>query len=322
MIVIRKKLKGIIPYRLIYWPTEAALADLAGNLPLTDYARVEGASADFDDGRCIVGHHLSLTLVIDLRRSLDEIYKDMISNARIRIHKAEKLGKRLTLRRYRGGADDEKLVDEFVGLYNQLVRGKPTVASPISATEVNGYFPHADLIIADLDGKPVCGHLNLIDQQVGISRMMHSANQRFDDQATARLAGIVNVYLHWYEILRYREEGLVSYDFGSIGQMEDSVGVNRFKMQFGGSIVREHNYLLAGMPMAWRTAFKLMTLLTSKGQRRLQVERAGDQWRQMPIERIRQVIETSIEDYQRGLQARRDTARYGSDLSGSSDLPA
>src|SRR2546428_6946444 len=130
MIVIRKKLKGIVPYRLIYWPTEAILEDWAERLPLTHYARVEAATTDLDRGRCIVGHHLSLTLVIDLRRSLADLYKDLIPNARIRIHKAEKLGSRVILRRYTGGADDEQLVDQFVALYNDFVRGKAGQTSP------------------------------------------------------------------------------------------------------------------------------------------------------------------------------------------------
>src|SRR5437763_507343 len=179
MIVVDKKLRGIIPYRIIYWPTEAVLREMAEALPLTHYARVEATSTELEQGRCVVGHHLSLTLVLDLRRSLDELYKDLISNARIRIHKAEKLGSRVVLCRYSGGRDTQNLVEQFVALYNQLVRGKPTVASPISAGQVRGYFPHADLIITYLDERPICGHLNLVDKQVGAGRLLHSANQRF-----------------------------------------------------------------------------------------------------------------------------------------------
>jgi hypothetical protein len=305
MIVIHKKLKRIVPYRLIYWPTEAVLRELAEHLPLTHYARVESANIDLDRGRCIVGHYLSLTLLINLQRPLDAIYKDLIDNARIRIHKAEKLGNRLTVRCYSGGPDVDRLVPQFVDLYNDFVRGKASQTSPVSPAQEYSFFPHADLIMGYLDGQPVCGHLNLIDRETGIARLQDSANKRFHDAATARLAGIVNVYLHWYELARYREEGLASYDFGSIGQVEDSIGVNRFKMQFGGTIIREHNYLLAGLPTAWRTIFRLMSLLTSRWQRRVQVQRAGDRWRDMPPEQIRQTIDTSIEDYQRRLRARR-----------------
>jgi len=303
MIVIRKKLNGIIPYRLIYWPTEAVLKELTETLPLPHYARVESATADVQRAPCIVGHHLSITLLINLQRPLGDIYKDFIDNARIRIHKAEKLGSRLDFRGYSGGADEEGLVPQFVALYNNFVRGKPTQTSPVTAEREYSFFPFADLNIAYLDGQPICGHLNLVDREGGIVRLQDGANKRFDDPATARLAGIVNVYLHWHELQKYREHGLATYDFGSLGQVQDSVGVNRFKMQFGGTIIREHNYLLAGMPRTWRTVVTLMSLL-GRWQRRLEMEKAGERWREMPLEEIRRTIETSIANFQRNLQVR------------------
>ncbi len=304
MIIIRNKLKGIIPYQLVYWPTETTLKELAENLPFSHYARVAFASTDLEHGRCIITHTLSLTLLIDLRRPLGAIYKDLIENARIRIHKAEKLGGRLMIRRYSGGPDVDGLVPQFVKLYNDFARGKPLQTSPVSEAREYSYFPNADLMMAYLDGQPICGHLNLVDRDVGIVRLHDSANRRFDDPATARLAGIVNVYLHWYELEKYRDEGLTTYDFGSLGQVEDSIGVNRFKMQFGGTIIREHNYLLAGAPTVWRLAFTLMSH-TKRWQRRIQMERAGERWRNMSLEEIRQTIKDSIAAYERQLQARR-----------------
>ncbi|MBV8811294.1 MAG: GNAT family N-acetyltransferase, partial [Acidobacteriaceae bacterium] len=242
MIVIPRKLGRVVPCRLILWPTETFLKELAENLPLTQYARIAFARTDLDHGRCIVSHTLSLTLLIDLQRPLKAIYKNLIENARIRIHKAEKLGSRLTLRHYSGGPDQDHLVEQFVDLYNDFAHGKPLETTPVSVADEYSYFPSADLVMAYLDNQPICGHLNLIDRETGIVRMHHSAGRRFHDPATARLAGIANVYLHWHELEKYREDGFAAYDFGSLGQVEDSVGVNRFKMQFGGTIIREHNY--------------------------------------------------------------------------------
>jgi hypothetical protein len=277
------------------------LKELAEHVPATQAIRVEATNADLENSRYVVDHHLSLTLTIDLRRPLDELFKEMITNARIRVHKAEKLGDRITVRRYSGGPDPEGVVDEYIELYNSFVDGKPGQAFAVSKEMVNSYFPQADLILMCLDGKSIGGHLNMIDRDAGISRMILSGSRRFEDQATARLAGILNVYLHWWEISKYREEGMRTYDFGGIGGVGDNVGVNRFKLQFGGTIVREHNYVLAGMPALWRTAFNAFTALTPRGQRRRQLERAGDRWKQMPVERIRQVIQTSVQNFEESL---------------------
>jgi hypothetical protein len=320
MITIPRKLKGLIPYAFIFWPDDSVVEQMANHLPPTHAARLEAASKDLERGKCIVGHHLCLTLALDLRQGLDAIYKNVTSNARIRIHKAERLGGRVVIRRYSGRPDNTQLVDEFVGLYNQFAIGKRGIAEPISRPQLDSFFPNADLVLADLDGQLICGHLNLVDREKSVSRLMYSANRRFEEPKTARLSGILNCYLHWYEILKYREEGLGSYDFGTIGQIDDGLGVNRFKMQFGGEVVREHHYLLAGMPLLWRTALKLKNGFTQRGRRRLMMERAGDRWREMPIEQIQLAVENSIQDYEKSLRARTQSADYDPERARSSQL--
>ena len=79
MIVIHKKLRHVVPYHLIYWPSDQVLRQFADHLPLSHYARLESASTDLDQGRCIVVHYVGLTLVIDLQRPLASIYKDLIA---------------------------------------------------------------------------------------------------------------------------------------------------------------------------------------------------------------------------------------------------
>lgn len=304
MITISKRLKGIIPYRIILWPTESVVREMADSLPLTDVARVDIASIELLNGRCLVDRNLSLTLAIDLRRDLAQIYKDLIPNARIRIHKAQKLGDRVTVRRYTGRTGQANLIDQFALLYNNFIAGKTASLFPISKALIASYFPNAEIVLVELDGEPICGHLNLLDRESGVSRMLWSASRRFEDHATTRLAGILNVYLHWYEIEQYRDDGFQTYDFGGIGGLDDNVGVNRFKLQFGGTIVREHNYTMAGMPKLWRAILDTYVTVSARGRRRKQLDRAADRWRHMPLERIRQSIVTSVQNFEDDARAR------------------
>jgi hypothetical protein len=303
VITISKRLKGIIPYQVVVWPTESVVREIVENLPTTHAARVESANTELLTGRCLVAHYLTLTLVIDLRRDLEQIDKDLTTNARIRIHKAQKLGDRVTVRRCRSLPGHENLVEEFALLYSNFSAGKGFLF-PVSKAVISSYFPNAELILMDLDGEPICGHLNLLDKESGVSRMLWSASRRFEDHATARLAGILNVYLHWYEIERYREEGFQTYDLGGIGGLDDNLGVNRFKLQFGGTIVREHNYLVAGMPKLWRPVFKTFFAVSARGRRQKQAYRAADRWSEMPLDRIRQTIVTSVQDFEASASAR------------------
>jgi len=292
MVTISKRLKGIIPYEVVVWPPESVVRDMAKNLRTTHVARVESSNVELLTGRCLVDYYLSLTLVIDLRRTLEQIDDDLITNARIRIHKAQKLGERVRIRRYRSLPDQEDLTDEFLLLYNNFIADKKTFVFPINKAQVASYFPNAEIILADLDEKLICGHLNLLDKESGVSRICWSGSRRFEDHATARLAGILNVYLHWYEIEKYREEGFQTYDFGGIGGLNDNAGVNRFKLQFGGKIIREHNYLMAGMPHLWRGVYNTFFTVSARGRRQKQLIQAASRWCQMPLEQIRQTIAT------------------------------
>jgi len=297
VITISKKLKGIIPYQVVVWPTESVVREIVENLPTTHAARVESANTELLTGRCLVDHYLTLTLAIDLRRDLEQIDNDLTTNARIRVHKAQKLGDRVTVRRCRSLPGHENLIEEFALLYSNFSAGKGFLF-PVSKAVISSYFPNAELILMDLDGEPICGHLNLLDKESGASRMLWSASRRFEDHGTARLAGILNVYLHWYEIEKYREEGFQTYDLGGIGGLDDNVGVNRFKLQFGGTIVREHNYLVAGMPKLWRPVFKTFFAVSARGRRQKQAYRAADRWSEMPLDRIRQTIVTSVQNFE------------------------
>jgi len=304
VITISKKLKGIIPYQVVVWPTESVVREIVENLPTTHAARVESANTELLTGRCLVDHYLTLTLAIDLRRDLEQIDKDLTTNARIRVHKAQKLGDRVSVRRCRDLHGHENLIEEFALLYNNFIAAKTASLFRISKAEISSYFPNAELILMDLDGEPICGHLNLLDKESGVSRMLWSASRRFEDHGTARLAGILNVYLHWYEIEKYREEGFQTYDLGGIGGLDDNVGVNRFKLQFGGTIVREHNYLVAGMPKLWRPVFKTFFAVSARGRRQKQAYRAADRWSEMPLDRIRQTIVTSVQNFEDSASAR------------------
>lgn len=317
MITISRKLKRIIPYNIVLWPTESVVREMAENLPTTHLVRVDIANTELLTGRCLVDRNLSLTLAIDLRRDLEQIYKDLIPNARIRVHKAQKLGERVTVRRYTALPGQENLIEEFVLLYNNFIAGKTASLFRLSKAHIAGYFPNAELILMDLDGESICGHLNLLDKESGVSRMLWSASRRFEDHATARLAGILNVYLHWYEIENYREQGFQTYDFGGIGGLDDNLGVNRFKLQFGGNIVREHNYMMAGMPKLWRAVFNAFVTVSARGRRRKEFDRAAERWRRMPLDRIRQTIAASVQDFEDSVSARKraNEQRYDRILS-------
>lgn len=64
------------------------------------------------------------------------------------------------------------------------------------------------------------------------------------DQARRTLIGHANRYLYWRDILRFQENGTELFDFGGwyVGhEDEQRLRINKFKAEFGGTVVHEYN---------------------------------------------------------------------------------
>ena len=62
---------------------------------------------------------------------------------------------------------------------------------------------------------------------------------------------------------------------------------------------------MAGMPKLWRAVLDTYVAVSARGRRREQLDRAADRWGHMPLERIRQSILTSVQNFEDDASARR-----------------
>jgi hypothetical protein len=260
VVTIDRKLGGLVPYKAVFFPTDAALAELTERPQPIQLARLFWTTIKPRNTDRVVGHYRSSTVCIDLSGAPDSISKEIAKNTRYEIRQAEKLGERVKIGRNGAG-----LIEEFLILYNDFVRSKPEL-STISQSALSRYQGYVDTFIAYLDEKPVCGHVLLRDAEIGRARLLYSANRRFEDREAARLSGMLNRLLHSHEIYAYRKEGFRIYDLGGIEE-DRSNGITQFKMSFGGEIVRENTYLCAGTPWIGRAAQALFENLSKRGRR-------------------------------------------------------
>ena len=94
------------------------------------------------------------------------------------------------------------------------------------------------------------------------ARLTHSASL-FRERNSAYLGRAHRLH-HWCDMLRFREEGLTTYDFGGwYPGTHDSglLGINRFKQGFGGRIAREYNGDLA---LTWKGDMALRLRLAAR----------------------------------------------------------
>jgi hypothetical protein len=261
MVVIDRKIGGMLPYRAVFFPSDKMLADSTERPRLTQLARLFWTATELENPRHVARHERSATVCIALDKPLDELFKGVAKNTRYEIRQAEKLGNRIKV--VRNGAG---LNREIVALYNSLASTKTELAK-IDESALTRYQGHSDTFVAYLDERPVCGHVLLRDTEIGRARLLFSASRRFDDRETARLSGFLNRFLHWHEISAYRDEGFTTYDLGGIRQ-DSRDGITQFKMSFGGEVVAEHTYLCAGIPWLASGARAVFEKLSTR-QRRL-----------------------------------------------------
>ena len=257
MVVLERRLKGVLPYRVIFFPTDGIVRQVAQGLELAAMARLFSTNLEIGPARRLVHHYTTATTIIDLTKDLDLISRRMQASTRNKISKAERVNGRVEIER-----NEPRTATDFLELYNDLFRQKNGRVLNLAPNVLARYAGYSDIFLLRLDGTAFCGHINLRDEDAGRERLLYSVTRRFEDRDTARLGGILNSYLHWREMQTYKEEGFCTYDFGGVSRGDDpsASGIDQFKLGFGGTTVTEHNYLCAGLPILGRALLRLFGL--------------------------------------------------------------
>jgi len=240
-------------------PAVAAVRE-AGRALEADFVRVEpdlpGASESSDADallselravrvRSLQPRH---TLVLDLRRSLEELRGDMLSGRRRSINAAERRG--ITVRRTRevGAADD------FIRLIRMTSQRNRFDAHPAGyyRTVCRVLFERsaASLYLAEVGGESVAGVIAFESPTTGY--YAHAA----DDPERSRQI-VAAAPLAWQIVLDCRAEGRDTFDFWGVipddGGEHPWAGFSRFKKTFGGTLVtRPGTFDLPIRPVRYR----------------------------------------------------------------------
>jgi hypothetical protein len=98
--------------------------------------------------------------------------------------------------------------------------------------------------VGDKEGNDLVWHAHYRDR--ARVRLLHSASlfREVKNSAFRNLIGRANRYHHWQDMLRFKQEGILVYDFGGWYEGntdQEKLQINRFKEEFGGKVVRNYN---------------------------------------------------------------------------------
>ena len=204
------------------------------------------------------------TIVIDLGADEAELFSSLNKDTRGEIRRA----------RDRDGvscrmwtAPTSQPIREFCMFYRVFAAQKGL--RPIAAAYLRSLCQNYVLALSqarDREGKVLVWHSYVCVG--GRARLLNSASQfrAEQDAATRNAVGRANRFLHWADMLAFKEIGCTVYDLGgwhSSGTDEQLLRINRFKEEFGGRKVMNYNCELA-MTLMGRCAQTMKQWRTSR----------------------------------------------------------
>jgi hypothetical protein len=195
---------------------------------------------------------ISYTIENSLLQDMDRVFSGFSATTRYEIRRAEKEG--IDCRFHND-------IDGFVEFYNKFARERNI--PPTSRQRVIEMGDNLKLSFALLNGKILSAHSYIIDKEVGIVRFYQSASVRFDSDFDPTKIGRSNKLLQYKDMMYFKDQGFKIFDFGGYSentQNKGLIGINHYKLSFGGKITTCYSCYSVGYFLIMRVA-ELLELL-------------------------------------------------------------
>lgn len=207
-----------------------------------------------------------LSLVSDLRPAEDDIFSGVAAQTRYEIRRAET---RDDLE-YRYLADARPELATFCDFYDAFAQQKglfPAYRRGLSAACAAGRL---SLSAAARDGQALVWHAFITYGRT--TTMLHTASLfRGLDTDTRTIIARANRWLHWRDMLTFKEQGYERFCWGGMFEDEsepERANINQFKRRFGGRDERTYNCTIP-VTAKGRVCLKLLALLDARAARKV-----------------------------------------------------
>ena len=176
----------------------------------------------------------SPTLILNLQKSLDEIWNNMSKKScRYFINRAKRENIEVKI---------NTSYAEFMSLYTRFSKTKNFHTTIVGKKALE---KDATLFTAYLHSELLAGIL-LVEDEKNIKWLMGASKRLESDKSKSILISCANRLLIWEAIKYAKEKGILEFDFGGYYTGPDKnhplQRVNQFKKQFGGTFITYYNY--------------------------------------------------------------------------------
>jgi lipid II:glycine glycyltransferase (peptidoglycan interpeptide bridge formation enzyme) len=173
------------------------------------------------------------TSLIDLTKDEDELFCKINRTFKYHIKKAERIGITIDIAYSPTAEKCVEIINEFsVFAKTRNIEWNPGRISALQ--KIN------KLIVSEafLNKEKIVTHIYLHDTKRVV--LLHSYSQLHVSDKTRQ--GYANKFLHWQDIIGFKNHGLKLYDFGGINRKKHP-GISNFKLAFGGNIIDCFSYI-------------------------------------------------------------------------------
>ncbi len=183
------------------------------------------------------------TLITDLSKKSDELLQNFSKDTRYEIRRAEKQDE--IIYEYWMAKNTNAVLTRFHNFYDRFA-----IAKKLNVMDRRYLKRLADAgvldlsVVQDKEGNDLVWHAYYRNTER--VRLLHSCSlfRENADNASRNLSGRANRLHHWRDMLRFKQEGILCYDFGGWyeGNSDmEKLRINQFKSEFGGTVVKNYN---------------------------------------------------------------------------------
>ncbi|MEQ8235736.1 MAG: hypothetical protein ABRQ23_03040 [Syntrophomonadaceae bacterium] len=198
------------------------------------------------------------TLVHDLTVSENTILGTLNQDTRRKLKQAEKAGITTAFYTSHDLAADKYLLLEFGRCHDRMYQQKGM--KPIFNHALIQKYIDEDMLImttAAYEGTNIAFHAYIVSEHW--ARLLYSVSLFRDQDVDARLAARANSYLHYQDMLTFKNRGVAYFDWGGIQSFNDPTGIDLFKIGFGGER-RTYFNIMVGRSILGKALIALMRM--------------------------------------------------------------
>jgi len=237
MLMLRDRAQWV-ESRYIWWPT--SMEDVSPHLSQASLITVMQCSDWIADllSPYTFRRRPFHTALIHLAKSAEDLWSQLDSKScRYEINRAKRVGCEVVV---------NSRMEQAFHLVNESIKAHRH-RSVVSADEWRRTLQVCDVFGVTHDDAMIAAHVVMVDRPRR-ARLLFSATVDRSRHPHRDTVAPLNRYLHWFEFMYYKAQGIDCYDFGGIelNKALPIYSISRFKLSFGGDVVRENVVRLTG----------------------------------------------------------------------------